>query len=215
MKLKINWQMLLIPVLMALMAAAVYSRLPEQIPMHFNSAGAVDRYGSRISIFLFSIIAFAIALSKGILPKIDPRQENYSKFHQEYSLILLLVQLLLLAVQLIVTRIALGYDISINRILPILTGALLSVCGNYMPRFRQNYFCGIKTPWTLTDETVWFRTHRLGGKLMFAGGVLLMLISFLPTGFLLPSILLLLILMVGIPFLYSYLVFKQLHSRDS
>ena len=64
-----------------------------------------------------------------------------------------------------------GLDVS--RIIAACVGALLCVAGNYMPKFRHNYFCGIRTPWTLASETCWRRTHRFAGPLWFWGGLAL------------------------------------------
>lgn len=211
---KMNWQIFLIPALMIILAAAVYSMLPEQIPTHFNAGGVPDSYGPRGTIFLLPLISLAVALMKNTVVRIDPKKKNYTKFGREYSFIILFIELFLFVVQLFITLYAMGYPLNISRLITMLVGILLAVCGNYMPRFRQNYFCGIKTPWTLASEEVWFQTHRMGGKLMFAGGLLIMLTAFFPPGLQVPVTVVIALLVAGIPYLYSYLLFRKTNPED-
>ena len=57
---------------------------------------------------------------------------------------------------------------------------LMVYLGNVMPKFRMNWFCGIKTPWTLSSKTVWTRTHRVAGRMFFAAGILGGIGAFIP-----------------------------------
>lgn len=88
-------------------------------------------------------------------------------------------------------------------------GFLFAVMGNLMPKIRQNYFIGIKTPWALEDEDNWRRTHRMAGRLWFAAGLLMMLLSVLPKEILTGSILGLASAMALVPYIYSYSLFRS------
>lgn len=211
MKRKISWKLFLLPTLMLLLAAAVYSRLPEQIPGHFSFTGEVDRYDSKITIFIPGLITLAIPALNEILRRIDPKKQNYEKFGQESVSILFFIELVLLATELLVILFALGHPMSIQRIVPVLTGILLMLCGNFMPRFRQNFYWGIKTPWTLSDETVWFKTHRFGGKVFFIGGLAMAFLGFVPNAWSLPFFLILTAALVLAPVLYSYLEYRKIN----
>jgi uncharacterized membrane protein len=84
--------------------------------------------------------------------------------------------------------------------------------GNLLPKVPKNFFIGIKTPWTLSNEKVWDRTHRLGGILFVLGGLLLMLKGFiLPkhSGFQVWSAVLAFGLLLY-PVLHSFILFKRL-----
>lgn len=71
-----------------------------------------------------------------------------------------------------------GIPVQIDLFVPIGIGVLFIVLGNYLPKIKPNYFIGIRTPWTLENETVWQKTHRLGGKVFVVMGVLMMFTAF-------------------------------------
>ena len=75
----------------------------------------------------------------------------------------------------IVLRAALGYPVAIERVLPVGLGVLFIVIGNLLPRARPNWFVGIRTPWTLSSDRVWEKTHRFGGHVFVAAGMLMLL----------------------------------------
>jgi uncharacterized membrane protein len=108
-----------------------------------------------------------------ILPKIDPRGSNYAKFGGAFEAIIVSIMLFMLGMHFIVLRAALGYPVQIERVIPIGVGVLLIVVGNLLPRARPNWFVGIRTPWTLSSDRVWEKTHRFGGRVFVAGGILI------------------------------------------
>ena len=79
-----------------------------------------------------------------------------------------------------------------------------------MPKLKSNYYMGIKTPWTLSDDDIWLRTHRLGGKTMFAAGAMLLIFGrFLATKRGMPLALSGILLAAFLPALMSYVWWKQ------
>ena len=101
----------------------------------------------------------------------------------------------------------LGYEVRVERWVPIFMGVLFIVIGNYLPKTKQSYTMGIKLPWTLASEENWNRTHRLGGFLWVIGGALFILMSFI--GWSLAAFLIILALMVLAPMVYSYLLYRK------
>ncbi|HET7897092.1 MAG TPA: SdpI family protein, partial [Flavisolibacter sp.] len=98
----------------------------------------------------------------------------------------------------------------IQRFLFPLLGLMFAFIGNYMNHIRPNYFAGIRLPWTLSSDENWRRTHQLAGKLWFAGGLLIVLISvFLPVKVMLPVFIGIIVIMTLIPVYYSYKLFRQ------
>jgi uncharacterized membrane protein len=161
---------------------AVYSRLPDRIPLHWNWEGEVDRFGGRLEgAFLLPAIVLVVWLVMRFLPGIDPRRANYEKFAGTYDTVVNGALTLLVAIHIIVLGNALGWPIPLERTTPVLVGILLIVIGNVLPRTRSNWWLGIRTPWTLSSERVWRETHRLGGYLMFGSGILMLLSAALPT----------------------------------
>lgn len=157
-------------------AAAIYDRLPERMPIHWNARGEVDGYGSRFwgafGLPAFLILIWAILRA---VPYIDPRKENIEKFRGAYETMVIAVIALMCLIQVAVLGNALGWPISVGRVVPSVVGALFVVLGNLLPRFRSNFFMGIRTPWTLSSETVWTKTHRFGGYFMVVVGFLLVI----------------------------------------
>lgn len=96
-------------------------------------------------------------------PKIDPRRDNYDKFAAAYDITVAAVLALIFAIHLMMLALGLGYHLPVARIAPALIGALFVIIGNVMPLARSNFVFGIRTPWTLSNDRVWARTHRLAG----------------------------------------------------
>lgn len=177
---KSNIYNLLIIIATFLLGILMYNKLPESIPIHWNFAGEVDGYGNKfIGTFMVPLIMIALWLAMIYLPKIDPKKENYNKFDKSYKLFQSILLTFFFIMQIIVVLSAMGYNISINRVMPIVLGVLMILIGNYIPKAKSNFFYGIKTPWTLSSEVSWRKTHRLGGKLFVLSGLISIVSQFI------------------------------------
>jgi uncharacterized membrane protein len=162
---------------------AVYSKLPDQIPTHWNVAGEIDRYSPKVfGAFMAPVIMLVVWLGMKFLPNIDPKKKNYEKFNSSYSIIICLLTSFFFVLNLLTITVSLGYNISINKVIPLIIGILFIILGNYMPKSKSNFFYGIKTPWTLTSDVSWRKTHRLGGKLFVLDGIIVVISSIFLTG---------------------------------
>ena len=158
-----------------------YRHLPDPMVTHWDMRGNPNGYGSRfVGAFLVPVIALVVWGFMRGLPYIDPRRANYAKFQSTYDLIVNAVVTLMVAIHVAVIGTALGWPIHIQVVTPLGVGIMLLVMGNVMPRARSNWWFGIRTPWTLSSDSVWNRTHRVGGYLMTAAGVLTILSVLLP-----------------------------------
>jgi len=176
-----RWYPTLVVLLALAASAAAYGRLPERMPTHWNAAGEVDGHGSRLmGAFLLPGLMLLMAALVPLLPRIDPRGASYEEFRPTYHLVMNAVVTLLLVVHLVVLASALGHDVPATRIILVGVGLLLVLIGALLPRMRPNWMIGIRTPWTLSSERVWQRTHRVGGMLMLAAGVVTTLAAALP-----------------------------------
>jgi uncharacterized membrane protein len=163
-------------------SAVVYSRLPDQMPVHWNWAGEVDGWAGRTQgAFMMPALALAVWALMRFLPRIDPRRANYVKFGDTYELIVAAIVVMLVLIHIAVLGAALGWPISIGRVVPALIGALLLLLGNVLPRARPNWWFGIRTPWTLSNDRVWDRTHRVGGYMLAGAGCLMLLSAAVPS----------------------------------
>jgi uncharacterized membrane protein len=190
--------------------AVYWGRLPDPVPSHWGLDGRPDRWtrggaliGPASTTFLYLFFA--------VLPRLDPRLERRKGNNEVCGVI----QAITTAFCCYLTFLTLDASTRPDAILNVSAlwgglGVVLVVLGNYLPKLRSNFFMGIRTPWTLSSEEVWYQTHRVGGRVMVAGGLLVLLGSFLPfpwglalavVGALVPA--------VGIT-IYSYVLYRRL-----
>jgi len=153
-------------------AAASWSYVPEQMPIHWNWRGEVDGYGSRATgLLLLPVVALGIYLLLLFLPRIDPGYANYRSFATAYNVIRVTLLLFMAAIYGGMICAALGYRVDVSALAGVAVGALFVVLGNFMGKLRPNWFVGVRTPWTLSSKLSWTKTHRLAGWLFIAIGL--------------------------------------------
>lgn len=209
-----------IPVLTVLAALAasmaVYNRLPESMTIHWDLEGNPNGWASRLTgAFALPGIMVGIYAVMRFLPLVDPRRENYEKFQGTYEGLILTVLLFLLVIHVIVLRAALGHEVSMQKVIPLMMGMLFVVIGNLLPRARSNFFVGIRTPWTLSSEKSWERTHRIGGYVFVLIGIMMAASIFIPVNVGWPIVGVLTGAAVLGLIVYSYLVWKDDPNRGS
>lgn len=173
-----KWYPAVLTALSVVISIVAFRHLPDPMPIHWDVHGQVNGYGSRIvGAFLNPLIMLVIAVLIPVLPKIDPRGRNYEKFGTAYHTMMNATLTLMFVVHIFAISTALGMNVPIERVIPAAIGLLLVVIGNLLPRVRPNWMVGIRNPWTLSNDRVWERTHRVGGYLLMGLGVLLVLAS--------------------------------------
>ncbi|MFM1651669.1 SdpI family protein [Brevibacillus sp. B_LB10_24] len=188
--------------------------LPAKLPIHWNFSGEVDRYSGKAEAMLLMVGIMVLIYGLFVaVPRIDPKRDNYKYFSKSYGIIINSVLTLLAVVNILIVLAGLGYDIPIVSFVNYILGAIFIVLGNFMQQVRMNYFIGIRTPWTLSSETVWKKTHRVAGKVFFVSGVLLILAAFLPAGWKPAVTLTIVIICGGLPLAYSYWLYKKEISK--
>ena len=156
-------------------------RFPEQMATHWGANGEVDGYGSQfIGIWLLPIMVAGVTLLLIGLPKIDPRRANIEKFRPFYNVFILLFGIYMMYIYTLTLAANLGFDFNFNTYILPAVGIFTIFLGQLVRRARQNYFIGIRTPWTLQDERVWDETHRRGGVAFTIGGFIALGGLFLP-----------------------------------
>ncbi len=205
---------------MVALAAWAAAQIPAgaHVPLHWDAAGHVNRYGDRSeairTLFMLPAIALVITAVLAVIPSIEPRRSNLLKSWRAYVAVWLGVLLLEAAVQVVIVASTLA-PATAGRIggsvVIAAAGTVIAVVGNYLPKIRSNFMFGIRTPWTLTSELSWNRTHRLGGRLLVAVGLLMVAAAaFLGQRLILGFGLAVLVLAaVATLFIYSYLVWRQ------
>ena len=195
----------ILTVLPILAGLILWDQLPEQIPTHWNAVGEIDGWSSKpFAVFGLPLIMVAAQWLCTLGTMADPKKENHST--KILHLVLWIIPLLSLVLNAMTYAAALGKEVPVEVVMPILIGLVLTIIGNYMPKCKQNYTIGIKIPWTLSSEENWNRTHRFAGWLWTFCGIAIMLTAFFG-GFWIFTIVLL--LMVFAPIIYSYLLFRK------
>ena len=198
----------LVPVALGL---ALYARLPEQLPTHWDWQGNVNGYMSKPAVVLGLPLFFAAM--NGLMHfslRADPKRANI------IGNIRVLIRWTMPVLSLIILPYtylwALGWQqIPMEKLIPVLVGLLIMGLGNYLPKCRQNYTSGIKLPWTLYDEDNWNRTHRVAGRLWMVGGLGIMVSAFWGGSTLLLAVILAITLIPGI---YSYCLYRKKQKGD-
>src|SRR6267142_2200456 len=210
-----RWFGLIVAGLAVGMSVWAFPQLSPRVATHWSLNGTPDGFSSRM--WALAIVPLLLVFMTGmfnVLPKVDPRRENYAKFLSSYWLIANAVIVFLLVAHALIIASGLGYSVKIDRLMPLGIGLLFVFLGNYLTRVEPNWFVGIRTPWTLSSDTVWRKTHRSGGWLMVIGGFVVAASAFLPHGAFLPLFIAAILIMSVIPIVQSYILWKrEQHDR--
>ena len=210
-----KWIPLLIVGAAFIASAVVYPRLPETMPTHFDMSGQPNGWSSRLfgAWIMPLFLLFMWGLVR-VLPAIDPRGDNYAKFGGAFEGIIVSIMLFMLGIHIVVLRASLGHPVAMQHVLPVGIGVLFIVIGNLLPRARPNWFVGIRTPWTLSSDRVWEKTHRFGGRLFVAGGVIITVAAFASAKWSQVVLVTVTTLCAATVLIYSYLEWKREQSAS-
>lgn len=176
---------LTVSVAVILISAAIgiwlYPQLPDPVASHWNINGEADGFMPRFwGVFLMPIISVLLLALFIAVPAIDPLKANIQKFRGYFDGFIALLMLFLFYISLLVIFWNLGARFNMIQALSPAFAALFFFCGILVSHAERNWFIGIRTPWTLSSERVWKKTHKLGGRLFKASGVLSLLGVILP-----------------------------------
>jgi|SRR5580700_3756570 uncharacterized membrane protein len=191
------------------LTAALYGQMPDPVPTHWNLRGVADGFTPKPwGPFLMPLTnAGVLGLMLG-LRAFAPREMPVERFARVYTVLTAAVVAFLALVEALTSLAALGVAVNMSRALGLGTGLLFVVLGNFMGKLTRNFFVGIRTPWTLVSDEVWLRTHRLGGKLFVAAGVVTLAAAFTDAGL---HVMLAAVLTAAlVSAVYSYVVYRKL-----
>lgn len=183
----------------------LYDRLPEQVAIHFGADGMPDGFVPRaVAVFLLPALMALLQIVVYTVQNHDPKRHNAARVLSAMG------KWVVPAVTLFAQAATLWYAVvgkmDISMYVHLGIGLMLLVCGNYLPKCRQNYTVGIKLPWTLASEDNWNRTHRLGGYIWILGGFLFAINSFFQWIW---ADIALIVLIALVPTAYSFLLYRK------
>jgi uncharacterized membrane protein len=186
--------------------------LPDTVPIHWGANGQPNGYGPKwVNTFLFPLISIGIYVLVRLLvaagPRLGGRQATAANLRIA-RIILAGIILFMLIIQLTTIAASLGVGFDMTTVVMLAVSVLFIFIGNYLGKIQRNFWMGIRTPWTLSNAVVWERTHRLGGWLFVAVGLIGIPCSFIPSlrlwGVTVPLLLVCAFLVV-----YSYICYQQ------
>ena len=190
----------------------IYPYLPDQIPTHWNIYGEIDQWSSKLrAAILLPGITTGIYLLFLAIPYLEPRRKHFIKSKGFYQMIKHAMVIFLTAIYVLSIWASFNNDLSVGTFVPVGVGILFILIGNYLSQVKSNFLMGIRTPWTLSSEESWRKTHRLGGITFTIAGLMFIAMPFLnlsePWNFAIPITAI--IISAIIPIVYSYMYFLQ------
>ena len=203
-------------VLIMILAATVmgllfWDRLPEQMASHWNINDQVDGYMPKFwGVFMVPLITLGMFVLFLVIPGIDPLKASIAQFREAFNLFIVLIVAFMLYIYGLTLVWNLGYtgfQMSTSMVPAI--GLLFVFIGFMLRQAKRNFFIGIRTPWTLSSDRVWDKTHQIGSTLFMLAGALAVIGSFL--GGVVAFWMLMIPIFGSTIFLviYSYVLYKQ------
>ena len=182
MKNKFDWLVAALLLAPFVVLAVFWNQLPERIPIHLNIRGEIDGWASKTTGLLVTpLIGLLVVGLLYVVPWLDPKLRRKAhrgdRMHKVLQILRVAFAGLFDAIFFVQIATALDRSIPASRIMNASVLILLAMLGNYLPNLRPNYFIGIRTPWTLESAETWRATHRLGGRLLFFGSLLLLVLE--------------------------------------
>ena len=193
----------LIPIIVGII---LYSRLPAQIPIHWDADGNVNgTAGKFVGVIVLPGILVLVNAAMPFILSMDPRYQNIG---EKLKIVLQwLIPLVSVICSGATLTAALGMNLPVQVIAPMFVGLIVLILGNYLPQTQQNYSVGLKFPWTLHSAANWDATHRIAGIIWIICGLLMIATSLIPG--LKWIFFLCLIAIIAIPFVYSYVFYRR------
>lgn len=206
---KLQWISIGIVALGFVVSFLIQPSLPERVAIHWNIRGEADGYSdSGFGSYFVPALSLLMLGLFYFLPMIDPMRKNYAAFQKEYDGLVVAIVGFMAYVHFLTLAINLGYELNIMQYLAPGFAVLFYYLGVVLAKAKQNWFLGFRTPWTLSSELSWKKTHALAAKMFKAAGALALVGIIMPDYGLIASV----AVVIGaavIGFVYSYLVYRE------
>ena len=204
-KIIISILIMLIPIVFGLLIA---NKLPNELPIHWDINGNIDGYLPKYQAIIYPNILI-VFIQLICIFFINNDSKNKKQNQKIINLIYWLLPFISLFFNSIMYLSVFNVKLNIVNLMVIFFGIIFMIIGNYLPKCLINTTIGIRLPWTLNNEDVWNKTHRFTGVIWFFSGLILLVLGMfnLINGII---FICLLIVMIIIPIIYSYSIYKKL-----
>jgi uncharacterized membrane protein len=170
---KANILVLAVILVSFIIGIVLYPSMPEKMASHWNEKNEVNGYMPKFwGLFLMPIISVILFGLFLLIPKIDPMKKNIEKFRKYFDNFMILIFLFMFYIYTLTLLWNSGYRFSMISLMSPAFAVLFYYAGVLIQNAKQNWFIGIRTPWTLSNEKVWDKTHKIGGKMFKISGIL-------------------------------------------
>ncbi len=211
---RINIAIIVVILLAFLLAIYAYHAIAgNTVASHWNEKGEVNGYMSKFwGLFLMPIILVGLYVLFLLIPKIDPLKKNIQGFRRYYDLFILGLFIYLLYIFVLTILANLGYQFNITTMILPSVGLLFIGIGSFMKKLKRNWFIGIRTPWTISNDEVWKKTHALGAILFKIIGIIIIAGIFVQKYIIWIIIIPIVIMMVWLS-VYSYVIYRKIEKK--
>ena len=201
---------------MFVLAVVLWTSAPDRIPVHWGPSGEPDRYGGKVEgLLVLPLLTLGVYLLMLLLPKVDPRRDNYAAFGGAYATIRLSTVVFMALLYGLVILWVVGIRPDFAVVIPVLVGGLFVVIGNLLGKIRPNWFVGVKTPWTLSSRRSWVKTHRMAGWIFVLLGLTSMILGLAGVTWAVAAVPVAVLLCIAWLLVYSYLVWRSDPEKTS
>jgi uncharacterized membrane protein len=195
------------------MSVLAYPKMPERMASHWGPSGEVDGWMNKtVGLFFMPVFMLGLTLLFFVVLLIDPLRKNIDKFFNYYAGFIVVFNLFMLVVHGWMILWNMNIQIPANVFVPIALACLFFYIGIICPHTKPNWFMGIRTPWTLSNEIVWQKTHKLGG-ILFKTAAIILLIGAAFQDYIVAFILIAVFLVAIVPLIYSFVVWKKIKTE--
>lgn len=187
-----------------------YGKTPDMIASHWGTSGEPDGFMPKFpGLFVLPVMTVVLFFFFLLIPKIDPLKKNIESFRLAYDEFVLVFVLFMVYLHTAMLAWNIGYAFDMGVVVTIGLSFLFIYAGRLLRRSKRNWFIGIRTPWTLSSDRVWEKTHTLGATLFEVGGVLMITAAIFFRGALFPIILAVTIGSSLVSVVYSYVLYRR------
>ena len=156
-----------------LISMYLYPYMSEQMPTHWNAQGQIDGYMHKFwALFMIPLISSASVLLFYFIPKIDPLKKNIAKFKSHYDGFIVIFTAYMFYIYVLTVIANFKPNLNFTKLMIPAFGVLIFYTGSFLKSAKRNWFIGIRTPWTLSHDKVWEKTHSVGGLLFKLSGII-------------------------------------------